>query len=640
MIMKAELLRYMAAGLMALALACSTEPPQIAGSTSTTGNARVAGIVFDEAGAPRAGAAVQLRRVIITAAGDSVAIAYETTSDSRGAYYFDFLEPGKYVLYSRDSLRHTTAMRPKLTVAGGETLREVDLNLASPVTIRGRVMAGAGVDLRSMRVCLPGLDSSVAPDAAGEYVLPPAPRAEHDLAFVYGATVNFLPVDLSDTVNDTLSLNDVRFATQTGSSVAPYSYYDHTQAAAFSVTVIEQSAPGLLLENFDDGVNQNALVGALYPVTDQLAGRWQVRLSSHGHQTLPAVLDSAAITGGAFRGRSLQVAFAFNEGQSPDGGLGVGLGARDSFYDLSTMDALSFYARGSGSVRVVFHTDSVNATGEGAFYHDISIGGQWGRVAIAADSLRPLPGTLAAQQGITWADAARGVTAISIVPLSDGQLWLDELYLIGVSPNALGVTVPGWELYLIDDFEQGDDWTRWTLRGHDSFWYSFTTGQTTTVPDLSDTHLAQAMYATGYSGKGAHVVFALDTAANQLPSGIGFAPERAGYVDFRSLTAISFAIKGRGTVRLSIPTKKIKDYPSGQNWGHFGKNIALPAEWQVMRILPSELQPEPDSPPEKDGLTWAAVADSVDRVNFVTWKTPGDTVELWLDDVYLEGVRP
>jgi hypothetical protein len=109
------------------------------------------------------------------------------------------------------------------------------------------------------------------------------------------------------------------------------------------------------------------------------------------------------------------------------------------------MTEFSMYAKGSGGLRVVFHTDTVDRSGEGEgeFIYEFSLPSSWQRVSIKAADLTARPGSLTAQAGRTWQSASAGVTAISFLALTNDTVYLDDMYLFGLTAADIKPGSPG-----------------------------------------------------------------------------------------------------------------------------------------------------------------------------------------------------
>ena len=434
--------------MLALSQGCGSSP--VAAGSSGTGNALCAGVVYDIAGNRVSGATVNLRSVRITAGGDSIIKNRTAQSASDGSYGFDSLTAGKYALFCGDSANRRSALLQKLTLASDSASLTTDLVLTDVAVVRGRIVSPAPSDLQNMRIAVPGLGKSFFADSKGNYTIPFAPRSVYDIAFISGSCVDFLSVNISAGMRDTMYINDVLFAKTVSEAQGAEIYYSSSLNSSFTVVPVEAQAQALLFDDFESqlssGIARNAIYDKLPQPGGAGSGQWVVRPNADGHSVTPAVFpsgfDSCMITDGAFHGKSMRIFIYFNQGQPPTGGIGVDICIPRIYYDLSKMTEFSFYAKGSGRHRVVFHTDTVEY-GEGEFIYEFAIPTDWQRISIKNTDLVPKPGSQTETRGVTWQSASRGVTSISFFALTSDTLYMDDVYMFGITTADMVVTSPG-----------------------------------------------------------------------------------------------------------------------------------------------------------------------------------------------------
>jgi hypothetical protein len=214
--------------------------------------------------------------------------------------------------------------------------------------------------------------------------------------------------------------------------------------------------------------------------------------------------------------------------------------------------------------------------------------------------------------------------------------------------NLVEIDENGKTALLIDNFNDSDGFTELYTVFPDIMWYGWDDGQSggSSVliphygPDSSFTK-----YIVPYDGMGkvVHIQFVYGNKLDFPYAGIGCKSKldnQKYYINLSKMTAVSFYIKGKGAIRVAFTSKKIYDYPAGNNWGHMQKTITLPSQWQHVTIPVSELVPPNGSQQQNDGLTWQNVSDSIKAIHFESAPAPsaGDTVDLWLDNIYLHGI--
>jgi hypothetical protein len=201
---------------------------------------------------------------------------------------------------------------------------------------------------------------------------------------------------------------------------------------------------------------------------------------------------------------------------------------------------------------------------------------------------------------------------------------------------------------LIDNFNDNDDFTELYTVFPEMMWYGWDDAQNGGLsvlipnygPDSSFTK-----YIVPYEGMGkvVHIQFAYGNTIGGPRAGIGCKSHllnKKYYINLSKMTALSFYIRGKGSISVGLTSKKVYDYPAGNNWGHMQKTITLPSQWQHVTIPVSELVPPSGTQQQIDGLTWQDVRDSIKAIHFSSAlsATAGDTIDLWLDNIYLHGV--
>ncbi len=428
---------------------CGTAPMMAAGS-SATGNAKVSGSVEDGQGNPVAGATAYLRTFRITPRGDSIIENRSVKTGADGSYRFDSVAAGDYALYCNDSTNARSAILQKIVLASDSASMSADLVVNHDAVVKGRIVDSTTSDLQNMRIVVPGMESVFYPDSQGNYSLRAAPRSAYDIAFISGSCADFLHIDVSADLSDTVFVNDVQFAKTLIEAQSVESYYASSLSSTLTVVPVEQQSKAMRFDDFENppigSVLHNEIYDTLQVPADAGSGRWVVRPNSDGNVVTPAVFpddfDSCIVTDGAFNGKSMRIFIKVNAGAPPTGGIGVDICVPEVYYNLSKMTEFSFYAKGSGRHRVVFHTDTVGS-GEGEFIYEFMIPPQWQRISIKSSDLVPKPGSQTAARCVTWQSASRGVTSLSFFALTDDTLSMDDIYMFGITTAAMTVTSPG-----------------------------------------------------------------------------------------------------------------------------------------------------------------------------------------------------
>jgi hypothetical protein len=443
-------LSYILGILLLILYASCSKSPTISAGSSVTGNAKISGTVLDNNGIPIEGVDVVLRRIKLTEIGDSIIFEKHYVSQENGFYIFDSLRQGKYSLLCFDTISKSIAIRQKNNINTDSEHLEVNICLKPSISVFGKLIVDSVFNLNKIIVTLPSSGRNFYLDSMGNFKLNNVPQDSFDIAFIWGGYVNFITLDLSNTKNDSVFLNDIQFAKNLSLSQGYENYYLTSFDNSFKVTFIETQNQALLFDDFEkpllNGIAHNSIYNKLSDSVDARGGKWVVRPNADGHTVTPAIFpdnfDSCIITSGAFKGKSLRIFINFNQGYSPTGGIGVDIGSPQSYYDLSKMTEFSFYAKGSGRMRVVFHTDTVGS-GEGEFIYEFNFPSRWERIFIKSTDLVARTASQTQARGITWQKASRGVTSISFFALEDVTFYIDDIYMFGITLNDIVKTSPG-----------------------------------------------------------------------------------------------------------------------------------------------------------------------------------------------------
>ena len=396
-----------AAAALAL-LACGQSQKTAGVITETTNGVSVTGAVRDSAGNAYTGAVVVLRSAGPCAgcAADSMALARHT--DSTGQYHFDSLPAGVYTILSRPVAGG--ALARSFTISAGDSGVRVGDSIVRPTAEYSGVAKTPG-GTGTIRVNVPGTDLSVLADEAGRFTLPGLPHADLFLRLTASAGGGRLTLPLA--------------------------------AARATDTLTLDTAESVLLEDFDDGDARHLLAPYLGD-----GGHWYAQADSGitctpaGVVANPAAAVSAA---GAWRNQSLVVTAAFPTPPAKSGlfvvalELSTGLTGHPPagrWFDFSRMRALTFMAKGSGSLHVAFMTKTVweKYGGESHFEAVVTLTPEWTEHVILAGDIAPPAGSPAALAGVAWKDAAPFVGELGFFAGENLVLGLDDIRIRGLSP--------------------------------------------------------------------------------------------------------------------------------------------------------------------------------------------------------------
>jgi hypothetical protein len=198
-----------------LAVSCGGDAPMISGGGSDLPNGNVAfvsGMVFAADSGAAAGAEVYLRSVVITGRGDSIVWEQRALTGSTGAYAFDSVPEGNYVVYCRSNDERQTGLDQGITVSAGRDNHLEDVYLGPSVDLAGHLTLPQGMLLRSIRIFIPGTGIGLAVNTITRnvhYVINKAPVGLYDIAFVYGDAANFSAVKVRGTAAGVAYLHDI-----------------------------------------------------------------------------------------------------------------------------------------------------------------------------------------------------------------------------------------------------------------------------------------------------------------------------------------------------------------------------------------------------------------------------------------------
>lgn len=102
--------------------------------------------------------------------------------------------------------------------------------------------------------------------------------------------------------------------------------------------------------------------------------------------------------------------------------------------------------------------------------------------------------------------------------------------------------------------------------------------------------------------------------------------------DFSAATALTFMARGKGTVNVSVESDTIDKMGE---YKHYGADFALDSVWRRCTIPFDSLRFNGDGNPNPL-IGWPEAARTVKRIEFNALE--GDTIDLWLDDLSVEGI--
>ena len=198
-----------------------------------------------------------------------------------------------------------------------------------------------------------------------------------------------------------------------------------------TITALDSS---VLLDDFTNGITQTN-IGLICG-----GGRWYDAsdTSSGGTSTVTA---SPVGSPDAYSGNSIKIDYTLGSTAGAWSLEGFFLGSAPS-YDLSALKAITFMAKGSGTIEVSIFSSSLDSIpyNTSHFACNVTLTSNWAAYTIPVDSLKLATGSPAALAGKTWSDAAPTSMAIRFMAFTDTartayteSLYLDDIKLTGVS---------------------------------------------------------------------------------------------------------------------------------------------------------------------------------------------------------------
>jgi len=234
------------------------------------------------------------------------------------------------------------------------------------------------------------------------------------------------------------------------------------------------SLGGFVFDDFDSykakNITVNMLSGALTELAkkplDSASGRWyafhspesnimvdgQVLMTPNRIQYDSLTVEPELfklISDSGYDGRALHAKMILKGDAYPWVGIGTSLNGTQLF-DLSKLQALSFWAKGYGTFKVGWNTafeDSCCSNDWGKFSKEITLSKDWKRYVIWADDFAPSPYSALADAGYEWVDHRNDVRELQILAgqgygevVNDSlEIWLDNVMFHGMGNKDLGL---------------------------------------------------------------------------------------------------------------------------------------------------------------------------------------------------------
>ena len=267
-------------------------------------------------------------------------------------------------------------------------------------SLRGKVYLPDSVDFAWVQVY--GTDRLVKTDGEGFYEMDSLPPFEYDLRYTVGDSVveKAAAVDAGEKTStyvytfqpDSVKVLDFEsddeefFIGDLGITVT--GYMSSTDSGVTTVPALDEK-----MESFIDGAGAGRKGRALHWTSSAVFGKWSF--------------------------------------------FGTWVCEEETPCDLSAMDSVVFYARGTGVISIAFETlGASNTEGKTLAYDTLDTGDKWKRVSLTPSNFKPrddLYGNLG------WDVISKAVTTISIAAYDETEFWIDDVVLYGVKPSDFAV---------------------------------------------------------------------------------------------------------------------------------------------------------------------------------------------------------
>lgn len=244
----------------------------------------------------------------------------------------------------------------------------------------------------------------------------------------------------------------------------------------------------------------------------------------------------------------------------------------------------------------------------------------------------PLAATI---QAYGWGASVRsddsGVLRLTGWPASDMWVRVDphaggeamDLLLPAMDTGEIVVRT-GW---LLDDFESGEERTRFGTLVGGGWWYGASRGEDSTQPQSSYARSFRTAWDSTDSRSGRrslHLRYDFGTDPRRYGLvGHGLAPRLDGVVDWSGVDSLEFWTRGSVAFRLELAAR------AGDAVHRFSASIGPFATWTRVVVRLADLTPE------VAGESWSGFAPGVSTMQFLVF----DDGDIWLDDIRLHARR-
>lgn len=329
----------------------------------------------------------------------------KTVSGKDGTFTINHISRGYYLveLRSQDSL---CAIK-RFYISDIDTMVNIgDVILDTQVTCHGTVL-NSEKPAAGANILVLGMDQKITIDTNGLYTLR-LPPGDQLLRII---------------TSDKNTQNDIQFSTLQSEK-----------------TIRTFSVPATIFDDFDDfdGLNKLASLlggGGWFAYTDKFGGGNSEVLPT----STPGLIAAIDTSSSAFKGGSLHCTFIIDTTfSSPYALIGCDISSSKadnsikSWFDFSKMSAISFMAKGSGTIYLQLTCKPIISLDIYTVYEvPVTLSAQWEKHTILASDI---PNALAstATQVLTWKVGNKAVSNINFIAKKTTDLWLDDITVEGM----------------------------------------------------------------------------------------------------------------------------------------------------------------------------------------------------------------
>lgn len=376
--------RFLLLGL-ALVSGCSTSDQSAGGSSYETENAVAVRLVLPD-GSPASQTLVQARP-LDWVEGEPFDTTLDQRTDLQGRVRF-LLPAGTWRLQARKG-----GLISAIDIPKQERLADLGtLRLTSPASVWGRTEPGAQVGAS-------GLVGATTADAQGVFHLDSLPAGIHVLRRIGSQARAYVQV-------------------QAGQSLD-------------AGTLREETAGRIFLEDFEDGDARSRFGAWTGDGWWWISATPDVHLSPDGADANPGL--SVFADGGG--GKVFHISADFPSVPDPSSRMSCGVGFGPLAIDLSDLRSVRFRARGIGTAILTLQGDPESGSGDPTA--SVLLDSTWKTFDIPLEDLKPVSWTGSATDSSERARKLRHSLGLSWSLTASGDLWLDDIQLIGPSTTLL-----------------------------------------------------------------------------------------------------------------------------------------------------------------------------------------------------------